>query len=528
MALPTSTNNVTVRKLSSTIQALWNKITTALGGKADKVTNATSGNFAGLDANGNLTDSGKKASDFVAKSEGVTNVDWDSTNKKITKTINGSTTDVVSASTLKTAMNLNNVTNDAQVKRTEMGAANGVATLDSNGKIPSSQIPGTYDDVKEGYLYEGKFYYDSAHTTEIPAEGDKVYLDIPNNKTYRWSGTQYVVIGSDLALGETSSTAYRGDRGKAAYDHSQITSGNPHNVSKSDVGLGSVVNTGDSATPVSGGNTKFTTGGAYTELNKKVDKETGKGLSTNDYTTTEKNKLAGIAAGAEVNQNAFSKVKVGTTTVEADSKTDTLEIEGSGATAVTADATKDKLVISSTDQSVTDVGHHYSPAEDSSSQINASGGSASQLPTASTGSLLQVVTGIKRDSKGHVVGVESKGLWSPNSVYSPQSLGFGYAGSTTNSSAAFTASISSFSLKQNGIVVVKFSADVPESATLNVTRTGDKAIRWKGAAITAGIIQSGDTCMFSYDGTYWNLVSVDRSCKEMTDQEVIDLVRALT
>lgn len=527
MALPTSTNNVTVRKLSSTIQALWSKITTALGGKADKVTNATSGNFAGLDANGNLTDSGKKASDFVAKSAGVTNVAWDSTNKKITKTINGSTTDVVSASTLKTAMSLNNVTNDAQVKRTEMGAANGVATLDSNGKIPSSQIPGTYDDVKEGYLYEGKFYYDAAHTTEITAEGDKVYLDIPNNKTYRWSGTQYVVIGSDLALGETSSTAYRGDRGKAAYDHSQITSGNPHNVSKSDVGLGSVVNTGDSATPVSGGTTKFTTGGAYTELNKKVDKEAGKGLSTNDYTTTEKNKLAGIAAGAEVNQNAFSKVKVGTTTVEADSKTDTLEIEGSGATTVTADATNDKLVISSTDQSVTDVGHHYSPAEDSSSQIDASGGSASQLPTTSTGSLVQVVTGIKRDSKGHVVGVESKGLWSPDSTYSPQSLGFGYAGNTTNSSAAFTASISSFSLKQNGIVVVKFSADVPASATLDVTSTGAKAIRWKGAAITADIIQSGDTCMFSYDGTYWNLVSVDRSCKEMTDQEVTDLVNAL-
>jgi hypothetical protein len=48
-----------------------------------------------------------------------------------------------------------------------------------------------------------------------------------------------------LELGETSSTAYRGDRGKIAYDHSQLTSGNPHNVTKSDVGLGSVDNTSD-------------------------------------------------------------------------------------------------------------------------------------------------------------------------------------------------------------------------------------------------------------------------------------------
>ena len=68
-----------------------------------------------------------------------------------------------------------------------------------------------------------------------------------------------------------------------------------------EVGLGNVVNTGDSATPVSGGTTKFTTGGAYTELAKKVDKVDGKGLSTEDYTTGEKNKLYSIAFGAEVN-----------------------------------------------------------------------------------------------------------------------------------------------------------------------------------------------------------------------------------
>lgn len=55
-------------------------------------------------------------------------------------------------------------------------------------------------------------------------------------------------------------------------------------LSKSDIGLGNVVNTGDSATPVSGGTTKFTTGGAYTELAKKVDKVTGYGLSKNDLT----------------------------------------------------------------------------------------------------------------------------------------------------------------------------------------------------------------------------------------------------
>lgn len=91
----------------------------------------------------------------------------------------------------------------------------------------------------------------------------------------------------------------------------------------------------------------------YTALDGKVDKVSGKGLSTNDYTTAEKNKLSGIATGAEVNQNAFSNVKVtvGTTdtTIAADSKTDTLTIiQGSNIT-FTPDASGDSLTIAATD-----------------------------------------------------------------------------------------------------------------------------------------------------------------------------------
>lgn len=59
----------------------------------------------------------------------------------------------------------------------------------------------------------------------LTPESDKIYIILSEgeyqNKTYRWSGTTYAVIGNDLAIGETASTAYRGDRGKTAYDHSQ-------------------------------------------------------------------------------------------------------------------------------------------------------------------------------------------------------------------------------------------------------------------------------------------------------------------
>lgn len=98
------------------------------------------------------------------------------------------------------------------------GAANGVAELDANGKVPAAQLPSFVDDVIEGYLDSGVFYKESAHTTAITGETGKIYMDLETNKTYRWGGSAYAEISESLALGETSSTAYRGDLGKVAYD----------------------------------------------------------------------------------------------------------------------------------------------------------------------------------------------------------------------------------------------------------------------------------------------------------------------
>lgn len=81
-----------------------------------------------------------------------------------------------------------------------------------DGKVPAAQLPSYVDDVLE--------YEDRAH---FPATGEagKIYVALDTNKTYRWSGSDYVEISESLALGETSSTAYRGDRGKIAYEDSQ-------------------------------------------------------------------------------------------------------------------------------------------------------------------------------------------------------------------------------------------------------------------------------------------------------------------
>ena len=110
------------------------------------------------------------------------------------------------------------------------------------GKIPATQLPSYVDDVLE---------YENLASFPSTGESSKIYIALDTNLTYRWGGSSYVGISSSLALGETSSTAYRGDRGKIAYDHSQVTTGNPHGTTKNDIGLENVDNTSDLNKPIS-------------------------------------------------------------------------------------------------------------------------------------------------------------------------------------------------------------------------------------------------------------------------------------
>lgn len=180
-------------------------------------------------------------------------------------------TKAVTSGGVKTAL-------DGKLNTSLKGANNGLAELGGDGKVLSSQLPSYVDYVLE---------YSSVSAFPATGESGKIYVATDTNKTYRWTGSAYTIIASDLALGETSSSAYRGDNGKTAFEHSQLTSGNPHNVTKSDVGLGNVDNTSDADKPVSTA--------TQTALDNKVDKVTGKGLSTNDFTNDYKNSLDGGA-----------------------------------------------------------------------------------------------------------------------------------------------------------------------------------------------------------------------------------------
>ena len=157
----------------------------------------------------------------------------------------------------KQQVGLSNVTNDAQVKRSEMGTANGIATLNEQGLIPSNQLPSYVDDVidcyatyskeEDGTLSNIKLYSDAEHQNAITRESGKIYVDITGSDSayqFRWTGTQFTVVGAPTVIGEITGTAFDGARGKALEDKLTQHIGdleNPHEITIGQIGgIGSV------------------------------------------------------------------------------------------------------------------------------------------------------------------------------------------------------------------------------------------------------------------------------------------------
>lgn len=126
---------------------------------------------------------------------------------------------------------LNNLSGTVETKASAASVLQALSTKADliNGVIPAAQLPSFVDDVLE---------YENWNQFPMVGEAGKIYVDTTENKTWRWSGSTYVVMGGGgVALGETAATAYRGDRGKAAYDHS-LSQGNPHNATTSNISEG--------------------------------------------------------------------------------------------------------------------------------------------------------------------------------------------------------------------------------------------------------------------------------------------------
>jgi hypothetical protein len=207
-----------------------------------------------------------------------------------------------------------------KISSSEKGVPNGVATLDGTGKIPSAQLPSYVDDVVE-----------YANLAAFPGTGSAgiLYIALDTNKQYRWGGSAYAQITSgavDSVAGKTGVVS----------------------LVKGDVGLNDVDNTSDASKPISTA--------TQNALDLKVDEIAGKGLSTEDYTTAEKNKLSGITAGAQPNQNAFTSVAVsGQNTVVSDTTSDTLTLIAGTNISITTNDAADSITIKNTSTGITDI-----------------------------------------------------------------------------------------------------------------------------------------------------------------------------
>ena len=128
----------------------------------------------------------------------------------------------------KLQTNINNLEKKHDDFVATKGKANGFASLDGNGLVPSSQLPSYVDDVIEAYatydisetgkLSNIKLYSDPDHANPITGESGKIYLNITQDEPsyqFRWSGTRFVDSNtSSLILGEVTGTAYDGGKGK--------------------------------------------------------------------------------------------------------------------------------------------------------------------------------------------------------------------------------------------------------------------------------------------------------------------------
>lgn len=101
----------------------------------------------------------------------------------------------------------------AFVIASQKGAANGVASLNSNGIVPNDQLPES--DIIKGYydIISQKFYKESSYTTQIVGNASKLYIDLATPKNYRWDGNAFIEITSSLTLGTNSEQAYPGNLG---------------------------------------------------------------------------------------------------------------------------------------------------------------------------------------------------------------------------------------------------------------------------------------------------------------------------
>lgn len=377
-------------------------------------------------------------SDEIPLSAIAQNIDWDSSHNIV---------DILGNVEFSTKGSIQTQINNILAQK---GSTNGIATLDSGGKVPSSQLPSYVDDVLE---------YSSRSTFPSTGESGKIYIALDTNLTYRWSGSAYVEISPSLALGETSSTAYRGDRGKTAYDHATDSN-------------------------------RLTT--AHSSGLYKI------GTTAQGHIASVTNVVKSDITALGISDNG--KIFYGTCDTSSYTQTKAVTLSDSTGWSLTPG------VVVSVKFSTTNT---YNSTSSSPGQLNVNNSGTKNIyygngyPTGSNPMIF---------GRAHCINqyVYDGTYWVWCGTSADAMVGQGYGiDSRSSKAAAVTATLAGYILMNNGIVVIKFNYDVPDSATLNINNQGAKAIYYNDAPIIDKIIKAGYTATFIYND-YYRLIAIDR------------------
>lgn len=188
------------------------------------------------------------------------------------------------------------------IKKIEKGVANGIATLDSSGLIPSNQLPSYVDDVVEGYYNstDNKFYKEETHITALTGEDGKIYVDIPSNHSFRYAPASQAYIKIDDAV----STAER------ALKDSDGNDINATYEKKTDA-VASLAKKADKSTTLSG--YEITDAYTKTEIDTKLDTKANSSYVSGQFGTIKKS-IDTINNNISENTNSIQTLRSDTNT----------------------------------------------------------------------------------------------------------------------------------------------------------------------------------------------------------------------
>lgn len=388
-------------------------------------------------------------SDEIPLSAIAQNIDWDSSHSIV---------DILGNVDFSTKGSIQTQINNILAQK---GAANGIATLDSSGQVPSTQLPSYVDDVLE---------YASRLSFPATGESGKIYVALNTNLTYRWTGSTYVEISKSLALGETSSTAYRGDHGKIAYDHA-------------------------------------------TDSNRLT---TAQSSGLYKIATTSEGHVANVTAVTKsditnLDIPGSTKAFYGTCSTSASTQTKAVTLSNStGWALVTGVVVAVKFTYTNTYNSTTST-----PCK---LNVNSTGAKNIYYGNTATPTGTNPLAFGRANCVNQYVYDGTNWVWCGTSADAMVGQGYGID-SRSSAATAVTAALDGYVLMDNGIVVIKFNYDVPASATLNINNQGAKAIYYNDAPIIDKTIKAGYTATFIYNN-YYRLIAIDKGGAGLPAQQM--------